>query len=83
MAGSWAMDSKFEHLIEASKPQGGSTDALDLKTLMQQATTAQEAQGAVENFLKSSIAAAIGSNIDAVDVEKPLYDFGGKFIVFR
>jgi hypothetical protein len=50
---------------------------------MQQAQSALEARSVVEGFLKTSVALAIGSSVEAVDGEKPLYDFGNMSLHLR
>jgi hypothetical protein len=79
MADTWTKDRKFELLVISSDGISSPGTEVDLQTRMQQAQSALEAQSVVEGFLKTSVALAIGSSVEAVDGEKPLYDFGNPY----
>jgi hypothetical protein len=83
MADTWTKDRKFELLVSSSDGISSPGTEVDLQTRMQQAQSALEAQSVVEGFLKTSVASAIGSSVEAVDGEKPLYDFGGMSLHLR
>jgi short-subunit dehydrogenase len=83
MADTWTKDRKFELLVSSSDRISSPGTEVDLQTRMQKAQSALEAQSVVEGFLKTSVALAIGSSVEAVDGEKPLYDFGGMSLHLR
>lgn len=77
MTGSWAKDPKFIHRIQTESSQTPDV-VIDTKTALKNATSFQETFEIVQNLLKEQVALAMGASLKDVDVEKPLYDFGGK-----
>lgn len=75
-------DRKFD--LRVVQPDGLATDAgtkeESVGEKLSKATSLAEAAAAVEMSLKKQIAASIGVGIDEVDAQRPLPDFGGKFL---
>lgn len=78
-------DRKFDHrVIQSGNSTGGDTvKGLTVGEKLAKATTLGEAAGAVEESLKAQVAAAIGVEVDEVDGQKPLPEFGGEFCTYR
>ncbi|KAK1977274.1 beta-ketoacyl synthase [Colletotrichum cereale] len=74
-------DRKFDHrvVVTAGGAEAGADGAakgLGVGEKLARATTAGEAAAAVEESLKMQVAAAIGVDVDEVDGQKPLPEFG-------
>ena len=75
-------DQKFNLRITDSAGGAGADGVKGGPSVTEQlskATSLAEAQAVVEESIKATIAQAVGVDIDEVDGQKPLFDFGGKF----
>lgn len=74
-------DRKFElRVVRGGSDAGeGGEKRVSVGEKLSKAATLAEASTVVEENIKGQIAAAIGVGADEVDVQKPLFDFGGEF----
>ncbi|KAL9578153.1 MAG: hypothetical protein Q9212_005901 [Teloschistes hypoglaucus] len=75
--GGFSRDKKFELRVVKIENEGGDGKAKqDVGTRLSNATTMVEAAAAVEENIKTLVAAAMGVLLEEVDSQKPLYDYG-------
>lgn len=77
----WAADRKFDHRIQrdtSSGPGHGSTGSQSLTSRLRAAESGKDAVSVVEDALRHYVAAAMTAAPEDIDVEKPLYSFGGR-----
>ncbi len=74
-------DRKFDlRVAEGATGAGNSAEKkVSMGELLSNATTLSEASALVEGSFKEQIAVAIGVGVEEVDVQKPLFDFGGQY----
>ncbi|KFZ25350.1 hypothetical protein V502_00172 [Pseudogymnoascus sp. VKM F-4520 (FW-2644)] len=74
----WSKDRKFDH--RAQKPvltvSGGASASRSLADELKDAKTEREAVAAIEYALRKYVAPAMTVSPEAIDAEKPLYEFG-------
>ena len=69
----WPDDRKFDHRVRHSANSQSSS-----KNKLESAASVEDAAAAVKDALVANVAAAIAVAPEDIDVEKPLYSFGGK-----
>ncbi|KAL3442886.1 hypothetical protein BJX65DRAFT_312346 [Aspergillus insuetus] len=75
--GGFSMDKKFElRILNSGSHNSDNYDRPDVSTLLASATSMAQAVAAVEENIKSLVAAAMGVSVEEVDAQKPLYDYG-------
>ncbi len=77
-------DRKFELRVVSAESKAGESreKGVGVGEKLSTATTLGEASAIVEESFKAQIAAAIGVDVDEVDGQKPLPEFGGEFPEF-
>jgi hypothetical protein len=79
----WASDAKFVHRVlrESSDGQSGEAGAgqeINVSTILAAAGTREDAQAAIQDVLKKLLAPGMGVQPGEIDVERPLFELGGK-----
>ncbi len=78
--GTWSVDRKFDQRVSTNTASmaGTGADARSITSRLREAEGGKEAVAIVEDVLRNYLAAAVTAPPEDIDVEKPLYSFGGK-----
>ncbi|KAJ5215071.1 Type I Polyketide synthases (Type I PKS) [Penicillium chermesinum] len=75
--GGFSRDKKFElRVVNSASHLSDKSGKQDVGTLLTSATSMAQAVAAVEDNIKTLVAAAMGVSVDEIDAQKPLYDYG-------
>lgn len=83
----WASDAKFMHRVlrESSNDpsdEDGVGQELSVSAILAAAATKEDAQVAMQDVIKKLLAPGMGVQTSDIDVERPLFELGGKPIRF-
>ncbi|PKX97840.1 type I polyketide synthase [Aspergillus novofumigatus IBT 16806] len=73
----FSRDKKFAlRVANSGSDNSDNSNKQDVGSLLASATSMAQAVAAVEESIKSLVAAAMGVSVDEIDAQKPLYDYG-------